>query len=71
MIFAVLVVFYSRFMADQKSSRVATNLAYRVRKMQVRAPAKLAQRSSFFIPAFQLEHHAFDVSVILVPLQEL
>ena len=28
MIFAVLVVFCSRFMADQKSSRVATNLAY-------------------------------------------
>jgi hypothetical protein len=26
--FAVLVVFCSRFMADQKSSRVATNLAY-------------------------------------------
>jgi hypothetical protein len=28
MIFTVLVVFRSRFMADQKSSRVATNLAY-------------------------------------------
>jgi hypothetical protein len=28
MIFAVLVVFCSRFMADQKSSQVATNLVY-------------------------------------------
>ncbi len=71
MIFAVLVVFCSRFMADQKSSRVGTNLAYRVRKTQVRALAKLAQRSSFFTPAFELEHHALNVPVILVPPQEL
>ena len=28
MIFTVLIVFCSRFIADQKSSRVATNLAY-------------------------------------------
>jgi hypothetical protein len=42
-----------------------------VRKTHVRAPAKLPQRSSFFIPAFQLEHHPFNVLVILVPPQEL
>jgi hypothetical protein len=33
MIFAVLVVFCSRFLADQKSSRVATNLAYSTVRM--------------------------------------
>jgi hypothetical protein len=33
--------------------------------------AKLPQRSSFFIPAFQLQDHAFDVSVVLVRPKEL
>ena len=42
-----------------------------LRKLSSIAPARLPQRSSFFIPAFQLEHHAFNVPVILVPTQEL
>jgi hypothetical protein len=42
-----------------------------MRKTQVRAPAKLPQRRRFFFAAFQLEHHSFDVPVILVPSQEL
>ena len=42
-----------------------------LRKFSSIAPAKLPQRSSFFIPAFQLEHHPFNVLVILVPPQEL
>jgi hypothetical protein len=42
-----------------------------LRKLSSIAPAKLPQGSSFFIPAFQLEHHAFNVSAILVPPQEM
>jgi hypothetical protein len=33
--------------------------------------AKFLQRSSFFFAAFELDHHAFNVSVILVPPKEL
>ena len=32
---------------------------------------RLPQRRSFFIAAFEFEHHPLDVSVILVPAQEL
>jgi len=35
------------------------------------AAVKLPQPRRFFFVAFQLEHHAFNVPVILVPLQEL
>jgi len=58
-------------MADQKSSRVATNLAYSSAEDAGSCASQLPQRSSFFIPAFQLEDHAFNVLVILVPPQEL
>ena len=37
----------------------------------MRYPDLLPQRGGFFFAAFELEHHAFDVSVILVPAQEL
>jgi len=42
-----------------------------LRKLLSIAPARLPQRSSFFIPAFELEYHTLDVSVVLVPPQEL
>src|SRR2546430_1661034 len=42
-----------------------------LRKLLSIGPAKLPQLGGFFIAAFELEHHALDVSVILVPPQEL
>jgi hypothetical protein len=42
-----------------------------LRKRLSIAPAKLPQLGGFFIAAFELEYHALDVSVILVPPQEL
>ena len=56
-------------MADQKSSRVATNLAYSSAEDAGSCASQLPQRSSFFIPAFQL--HAFNVSGVLVRPKEL
>jgi len=35
------------------------------------APARLPQLGGFLIAAFELEYHALDVSVVLVPPQEL
>jgi hypothetical protein len=43
----------------------------KLRKLSSIAPAKLPQLGGFFIAAFQLEHHPFNVPVILVPPQEL
>jgi hypothetical protein len=43
----------------------------KLRKLSSIAPTKLPQLGGFFIPAFQLEHHPFNVLVILVPPQEL
>ena len=42
-----------------------------LRKLLSIAPAKLPQLGGFFIAAFELEYHALDVSVVLVPPQEL
>src|SRR5258708_15242242 len=43
----------------------------KLRKLLSIAPAKLPQLGGFFIAAFELEYHALDVSVVLVPPQEL
>jgi len=43
----------------------------KLRKLLSIAPAKLPQLGGFFIAAFELEDHAFNVHVILVPPQEL
>ena len=43
----------------------------KLRKLSSIAPAKLPQLGGFFIAAFELEDHAFNVLVILVPPQEL
>jgi hypothetical protein len=42
-----------------------------LRKLLSIAPAKLPQLGGFFIAAFELEYHPLDVSVVLVPPQEL
>jgi hypothetical protein len=34
-------------------------------------PIRLTQRRRFFVAAFELEHHPFDVLVVLVRLEEL
>jgi hypothetical protein len=44
---------------------------WRTAKTFIDSASQLPQRSSFFVPAFQLEHHALNVPVILVPTQEL
>ncbi len=43
----------------------------KLRKLLSIAPAKLPQLGGFFIAAFELEYHSLDVSVVLVPSQEL
>jgi hypothetical protein len=43
----------------------------KLRKLLSIAPAKLPQLGRFFFAAFELEYHALDVSVVLVPPQEL
>ena len=37
----------------------------------VSATSALLQRGSFSLAPFEFEHHAFDVAIILMPLQEL
>src|SRR5947207_5839605 len=44
---------------------------WRTAKTFIDSASQLPQLGGFFIAAFELEHHALDVSVVLVPPQEL